>query len=58
MSRRTAQRRTTKDMSHFEKFATDGHEKTDVLAKEGAVLDEGFVAETRVKTVQQEREEV
>ena len=38
-----------KEMSHFEKF---------VAAKAGAMLDEGFTAQTRAKTVQQEREEV
>ena len=45
-----------KEMSHFEKFLTEGHEKADELAKEGAILDEGFIAEVRAKTVQQERE--
>ena len=48
-----------KEMSHFEKtFVTEGNEKADELAKEGAMLDEGFMAETRAETVQQEREEV
>ena len=47
-----------KEMSHFEKFVTEGNEKADALAKEGAMLDEGFMAEARAKTVQQEREEV
>ena len=47
-----------KDMSHFEKFVTDGNEKADELAKAGAMLDEGFMAEARAKTVQQERKEV
>ena len=45
-----------KEWSHFEKFVTDGNETADDLAKAGAVLDEGFMAETRAKTVQQERE--
>ena len=45
-------------MSHIEKFVTDGNEKADELAKAGAMLDEGFMAETRAKTVQHEREEV
>ena len=40
-----------KDMSHFEKFVTEGQ-------REGAMLDEGFMAEARAKTMQQEREEV
>ena len=30
-----------KEMSHFEKFVTEGNEKADELAKEGAMLDEG-----------------
>ena len=38
-----------KDMSHFEKFVTEGNEKADELAKEGAMLDEGFMAEARTK---------
>ena len=46
------------DMSHFEKFVTEGNEKADELAKEGAMLDEGFMAEARARTMQQEREEV
>ena len=45
-------------MTHFEKFVTDGNEKADDLAKGGAVLDEGFMAEARAKTMQQEREEL
>ena len=45
-------------MSQFEKFVTDGNEKADQLAKAGAMLDEGFMAQARAKTVQQEREEV
>ena len=45
-------------MSHCEKFVTEGSEKTDELAKVGAMLDESFMAEVRAKTVQQEREEV
>ena len=47
-----------KDMSHFEKFVTKGNEKADELANEGAVLDEGFMAEARPETMQQGREEV
>ena len=45
-----------KDISHFEKFVIDGNERADELAKAGAMLDEGFMAETRAKTVQQGRE--
>ena len=47
-----------KEMSHVEKFVTEGNEKADELAKAGAMLDEGFMAEARAETVQQEREEV
>ena len=47
-----------KDMSQFEKFVADGDEKADELAKAGATLDEGIMAETRAKTVQQVREVV
>ena len=36
----------------------EGNEKADELAKAGAMLDEGFMAEVRAKTVQQEREDV
>ena len=54
--------RTTKekkDVSHFQKFVTEGNEQADELAKKGAAMsDEGFVAEARAKTMQQEREEV
>ena len=44
-----------KEVSHFEKFVTEGNEKADELAKEGALWCEGFMAEVRAKTVQQER---
>ena len=47
-----------KEMSQFEMFVADGNEKADGLAKAGATLDEGFMAETRAKTVQQERRSV
>ena len=45
-------------MSHFEKFVTEGNEKADDWQKAGGMLDEGFVAEVRAETKQQEREEV
>ena len=47
-----------KEVSHFEKFVTECNEKADELAKERAMLDECFMAKTRAKTLQQEREEV
>ena len=51
-------RRKKKEMSQFEMLVTEGYEKVDELAKAGAMLDEGFMAETRAETMQQEREEV
>ena len=56
MSRHTARRK--KEMSHFEKFVTEGNEKADDLAKAGAMLDEGFMVQARAETMQQDREEV
>ena len=47
-----------KNMSQFEKFVTEGNEKADELAKAGAMLDEGYMAEAKAKTMKQEREEV
>ena len=50
--------RTTKDkkeMSCFDKFVKEGNEKANELAQAGAMLDEGFMAAARAKTVQQER---
>ena len=46
------------NMSQFERFVTEGNEKADELAKAGAMLDEGLVAEVRAVTMKQEREEV
>ena len=51
-------KKVKKEMSHSEKFVTEGNEKADELAKAGAMLDEGFMVEARAKTAQQEREEV
>ena len=48
--------RTMKDMSQFEQFVTDGNAKADELAMARAMLDEGFMAEPRAKTIQQQRE--
>ena len=47
-----------KEMLHLEKFVTEGNEKADDLAEAGSMLDEGFMAEARGETLQQEREEV
>ena len=58
MSRHTAQRRHKKEMAQFEKFVADGNEKADELAEAGAIVGEGFMAEARTKTMQQERKEV
>ena len=47
-----------KNMSQLEIFVTEGNDKADELAKAGAMLDEGFMAEARAETMQQERDEV
>ena len=57
MSRHTV-RRETENMTHIERFVTEGNEKADELAKAGAMPDEGFMAEVRAVTAKQEREEV
>ena len=43
-------------MSPLEKFITESNEKADELAKEGAMLDGGFIAQAKASTVQQERD--
>ena len=53
-----SQRRIRKRCRTFEKFVTEGNEKADELANAGAMLDEGYLAEARATTMQQEREEV
>ena len=45
-------------MTKMERFVTEGNEKADELAKAGAMLDEGFMAEARAETLKKEREEV
>ena len=45
-------------MTQFERFVTEGNGKADELAKAGAVMDEGFMAEARAEAMEQEREEV
>ena len=42
-------------MTKIERFVTEGNEKADELAKAGAMLDEGFVAEARAETMRKER---
>ena len=44
------------NMSQFERF--ESNERADELAKAGAMLDEGFMAEARAETMKKEREEV
>ena len=44
-----------KEMSHFERFVTEGNEKADELAKEGAMLDEWFMTKARAETAQQQK---
>ena len=46
------------NMTKIERFITEGNEKADELAKAGAMLDEGFMAEARAETVKKERERV
>ena len=45
-------------MSLFEKCITEGNEKADELAKEGAMVDGGVMAQARASTIHQEREDV
>ena len=45
-------------MTQFERFVTEGNENADELAKAGAIMDVGFMADVRAETIQQEREEV
>ena len=47
-----------REMSRLEEFVAEGNEKADGLAKEGAMLDEGFMTEARAETMKQGREEV
>ena len=47
-----------KEMSHFEKFVTEGNEKAEDAAKAGALLVRRVYGGRRAKTMQQEREEV
>ena len=45
-----------KHVSQFERFVTEGNEKAGDLAKAGAMVDEGFMAEARAETMQKARE--
>ena len=45
-------------MTLFGKCVTEGNEKADELAGDGAMLDGGETAQIRASTVQQRREEV
>ena len=38
-------------MTQLERFVTEGNEKADELAKAGAMLDEGLMAEARAETM-------
>ena len=46
-----------KDVRRYEKFVTEIREEG-YMAKAGAMQDEGYVAEAKTETMQQEREEV
>ena len=48
-------RKEKEKVTKIERFVTEGNERADELAKAGAVLDEGFVAEVRAVTMKQER---
>ena len=41
-------------MTQFERFATEGNEKADELAKAGAMMNEAFMTEARAETMKQE----
>ena len=58
MSRRTAQRRIRKRCRILRSLSQFAMGKADELTKAGAMLDEGFMADARAVTMQQEREEV
>ena len=57
-TRQSTPHREGKKKSHFEKFVTEGNEKADEVAKEGAMWDERFMAQARATTMQQDTEEV
>ena len=42
-------KKDTNDVSRFEKFVAQGNQKVNELAKAGAMLDEGFMAQARAK---------
>ena len=57
MSRHTARRKKRRRCRTLRSLS-EGNEKADDSAKAGAMLDEGFMADARAETMQQEREEV
>ena len=57
MSTRIVQKKEKQKMTSFENFVTEGNEWADEMAKYGALLDGGDMAQ-RVSTFQQRREEV
>ena len=50
-------KKEVQEMKLFERFVTEGNERADELAKDGAMLDGGEMAQKRASTVQQGREE-
>ena len=52
-----APKRKRKICRSLRSFVTEGNNKAHELARAGAMLDEGYMAEAKAKTVQQEREE-
>ena len=51
---RHAARKKKGKMTQCERFVTEGNEKADELAKAGAMMDEGSMAEARAETMKHE----
>ena len=58
MQKTHSTKKETQQTLFFEKFVTEGIEKVEELAKEGAMVDGGLMAQVRAFSVQQERDEV
>ena len=50
-------KKEVQEMKLFEGFVTEGNERADELAKDGAMLDGGEMTQKRASSVQQRREE-
>ena len=51
-------KKDVQEMKLFERCVTEGNERADEFAKDGAMLDGGEMAQKRASTVQQRRKEV